>query len=49
VVLSEEFCREILAHPIPPDLEAIKVLSAFPASMVLFKRNAGCIVVWRRQ
>src|SRR5215470_11891093 len=33
VVLSEEFYQEILAHPIPTDLEAIKVLSGAPATL----------------
>jgi hypothetical protein len=36
VVLSEEFYREILAHPVPTDLEAIKVLSSAPAVLDLF-------------
>src|SRR2546425_1733847 len=36
VVLSEEFYREVLAHPIPTDLEAIKVLSGAPAVLDLF-------------
>ena len=31
VVLSDEFYREIVAHPISADLEAIKVLAASPA------------------
>lgn len=36
VVLSEEFYREILEHPIPADLEAIKVLACAPAVLDLF-------------
>jgi len=30
-VLSDEFYREIAAHPIPADLEAVKVLAGSPA------------------
>jgi hypothetical protein len=30
VVLSSEFFQEIMAHPIPTDLEAAKALSAAP-------------------
>ena len=36
VVLSDEFYREIAAHPIPADLEAVKVLAASPAVLDLF-------------
>lgn len=36
VVLSEEFYREISDHPIPADLEAVKVLACAPASLDLF-------------
>jgi len=36
IVLSEEFYQEILAHPIPTDLEAVKVLSAAPVALDLF-------------
>lgn len=36
VVLSDEFYREINAHPIPTDLEAVKVLSSSPAVLDLF-------------
>ena len=36
VVLSEEFYREVTAHPIPTDLEAVKVLSSSPAVLDLF-------------
>lgn len=36
IVLSEEFYREIVAHPIPADLEAVKVLAASPAVLDLF-------------
>ena len=32
IVLSEEFYREILDHPIPTDLEAAKALSSSPAA-----------------
>ena len=30
IVLSDEFYREILSHPIPTDLEAAKALSSSP-------------------
>ena len=36
IVLSDEFYREITAHPIPADLEAIKVLAGAPAVLDLF-------------
>ena len=36
IVLSDEFYREIAAHPIPADLEAVKVLAAAPAVLDLF-------------
>src|SRR6185312_9596482 len=36
IVLSDEFCREIVAHPIPANLEAVKVLAAAPAVLDLF-------------
>jgi hypothetical protein len=36
VFLSEEFYREVTAHPIPTDLEAVKVLSSSPAVLDLF-------------
>lgn len=36
VVLSEEFYREISEHPIPADLEAVKVLASAPAVLDLF-------------
>ena len=36
IVLSDEFYREITAHPIPADLEAVKVLAAAPAVLDLF-------------
>jgi hypothetical protein len=31
IVLSDEFYQEIIAHPIPTDLDAVKVLAAAPA------------------
>jgi len=34
--LSDEFYREISAHPIPTDLEAVKALSDSPAVLDLF-------------
>jgi hypothetical protein len=36
VILSDEFYREILEHPIPADLEAAKALSCSPAALDLF-------------
>jgi hypothetical protein len=36
VVLSDEFYREITSHPIPTDLEAVKVLAGAPAALDLF-------------
>ena len=36
IVLSDEFYRETLNHPIPSDLEAAKVLSSSPAALDLF-------------
>jgi hypothetical protein len=37
IVLSEEFYREILNHPIPTDLEAAKALSSSPAALDLVR------------
>jgi hypothetical protein len=36
IVLSSEFFEEVTAHPIPTDLEAVKVLSSAPAVLDLF-------------
>ncbi|MFZ0592160.1 MAG: replication protein RepA [Bryobacteraceae bacterium] len=36
IVLSDEFYREITAHPIPADLEAVKLLAGAPAVLDLF-------------
>ncbi len=36
IVLSDEFYREISAHPIPADLEAVKMLAGSPAVLDLF-------------
>lgn len=36
IVLSDEFYREITDHPIPTDLEAVRVLSSSPAVLDLF-------------
>ncbi len=35
-MLSDEFFGEITAHPIPTDLEAVKVLASAPAVLDLF-------------
>ena len=36
IVLSDEFYREIVAHPIPADMEAVTVLASAPAVLDLF-------------
>jgi hypothetical protein len=36
IVLSDEFYREIMAHPIPADLEAVKVFAGAPGVLDLF-------------
>jgi hypothetical protein len=36
VILSDEFYRESMEHPIPTDLEAAKALSCSPAALDLF-------------
>lgn len=36
IVLSDEFYREVMAHPIPTDLEAAKALAGTPAALDLF-------------
>jgi hypothetical protein len=36
VVLSEEFYAEVLAHPIPCDMDAIRLLAASPGALDLF-------------
>ncbi len=36
IVLSDEFYQEIIAHPIPTDLEAVKVMAGAPAVLDLF-------------
>ena len=36
IVLSDEFYREVLSHPIPTDLEAAKALSSCPVALDLF-------------
>jgi len=36
IVLSDEFFQEITAHPIPTDLEAVKLLASAPAILDLF-------------
>ena len=42
IVLSDEFYSEITSHPIPTDLEAIRVLAGAPAVLDLFK--CGCLI-----
>jgi hypothetical protein len=36
IVLSDEFYQEIVEHPVPNDLEAVKVLAAAPAVLDLY-------------
>jgi len=36
IVLSDEFYQEITLHPIPTDIEAVKVLAAAPAALDLY-------------
>jgi hypothetical protein len=36
IVLSDDFYQEILAHPVPNDLEAVKELAAAPAVFDLY-------------
>jgi hypothetical protein len=36
IVLSDEFYSEIMAHPIPTDIDAVKVLASSPAVLDLF-------------
>jgi hypothetical protein len=50
IVLSDEFYREIVAHPIPADLEAVKVLAAAPAVLDLFMwLSYRCFVAKRKE
>jgi hypothetical protein len=35
IVLSDEFYQEVIAHPIPTDLEAVLVLASAPAILDL--------------
>ena len=36
IVLSDEFYQEITTHPIPADLEAVKILAPAPAALDLY-------------
>jgi hypothetical protein len=36
IILSDDFYQEILAHPVPNDLEAVKLLAAAPAVLDLY-------------
>jgi hypothetical protein len=57
IVLSHEFFKEIMSHPIPTDMEAAKVLSCSPAALDLFmwlsyrcfvaKDRCARSIVWR--
>ena len=35
-MLSDEFYQEIVEHPIPTDMDAVRVLSSAPATLDLF-------------
>jgi hypothetical protein len=35
IVLSDEFYQELAAHPVPNDLEAVKLFTASPAVLDL--------------
>jgi hypothetical protein len=50
IVLSEEFFREIMEHPIPTDMEAAKALSCSPAALDLFTwLSYRCFIARGRQ
>lgn len=36
IVLSDQFYREVIAHPVPTDLEAVRMLNSAPAALDLF-------------
>jgi hypothetical protein len=36
IVLTDEFYSEVASHPVPKDLEAVKVLTASPGLLDLF-------------
>jgi hypothetical protein len=36
IILSDEFYQELIAHPVPNDLDAVKMLAAAPAVLDLF-------------
>jgi hypothetical protein len=36
IVLSDEFYQKLIAHPVPNDLESVKVLAESPAVLDLF-------------
>ena len=40
IVLSDEFYQELIAHPVPNDLEAVKVLAASATALDLFMASA---------
>jgi hypothetical protein len=42
ILLSVEFYHEVLAHPIPTDLEAVKALSSSPAALDPFLWFSWC-------
>ena len=48
IVLSDEFYQEITAHPIPADLEAVKVLAGAPAVLDLFMWLSSIAAFWRK-
>ena len=49
IVLSTEFYDEIMAHPVPADLEAAEALSSAPAALDLFMWiSYRCFTAWKR-
>jgi hypothetical protein len=43
IVLSEDFYREVTQHPVPNDLDAVKVLASAPAVLDLYMwLSYGC-------
>jgi hypothetical protein len=36
IILSDQFYKEVIAHPVPTDLEAVRMLNSAPAALDLF-------------
>lgn len=45
IVLSHEFYQEVMAHPIPADIEIVKVFASAPAVLDLFMWLTYCCFV----